>query len=186
MSKSVGILEPSRLMKRLLEGAVRKLSPDELSESINGQLSPEESVLRLKEFLRSTDYLDYVETRSLLLVEVGSFLESLRVDAIDFGKDRARDQFLRTLQLMLDQTQKQMPELDDMISKIGKAHAEMFVQAAMAGVAAYRAGLESKLRDKGETETLHMLLSDDDWAEIDLTAQEGARRALEMRVVEDD
>ncbi len=180
--KSVGILEPSRLMKRLLEGAVRKLSPEELSASVNGQLSPEECVVRLKEFLRSTDYLDYVETRSLLLVEVGNFLESLREDAIDFGKDRSRDQFLRTLQLMLEQTQKQMPELDDMISKIGKAHAEMFVQAAMAGVAAYRAGLEAKFREK----EIHTVLSDEEWAEVGLVAQEGARKALEMRVIENE
>src|SRR5690606_10992798 len=113
------------------------------------------------------------------------FLESLRSDAIDFGKDRARDQCLRTLQLMLDQTQKQMPEMDDNINKIGKSHAEMFVQAAMAGVAAYRAGLESKLRDKGETELLFTVLNDDEWAELGLTAQEGARKALEMRVIED-
>ena len=184
MSKSVGILEPSRLMKRLLEGAVRKLTPEQLSESVNGQLTPEECLLKLKEFLRSTDYLDYVETRSLLLVEVGNFLESLRVDAIDFGKDRARDQFLRTLQLMLEQTQKQMPELDDMISKIGKAHAEMFVQAAMAGISSYRAGLEAILRERGQLEVL--TLSDEEWAEIEEGAQSGARRALEMRVIEDE
>lgn len=178
-----GILEPSRLMKRLLDGAIRKMTPQELSASVNGQLSPEECVVRLREFLGSVDYLDDVAFRRLLLVEIGNFLESLRTDAIDLGAPRARDTFLKTLKIMLDEASRQMPELDDMISTIGKAHAEMFVQASMAGIAAYRAGLEERLKSHG-VPGLEEILAEEDWSALSEVAHEGAMRSLEMRVVD--
>src|SRR5205823_5743116 len=63
--------------KRLLQYARQNLSPNEMSEQFQGLLSPSRCIARVREILRSHDYLSQVERRALVLLDMIELKEIL-------------------------------------------------------------------------------------------------------------
>jgi hypothetical protein len=78
LSKTVGEEgELSATDKRLLVMAKQNLTPDEMAEQMGFGFTPVRCVQRIREILRSHDYLDQTEKRALILLDMTELKEIL-------------------------------------------------------------------------------------------------------------
>lgn len=138
------LLPQSKLDSRLIRGAAKRMSPEELSEYVNGQLTPAQCVVRIKDYLKSIDFLTEVEQRKFYLLQAAEFLESMRSDVMDMGDSKARTTYLGTLKLLVDSSAKTIESLDDVVNTLSARHAQFFTDAIIAAVGAARAEYEAR------------------------------------------
>lgn len=128
--KAVSILPPSSIDRRLIRGAAKYLTPQELSESVLGQLSPAQAQDRVLELLESKTILDEVKERRLLLIQMAEHL--------DWMKDQRENPkswtaISRMYKVLSDQIERSNINVADITGKLGQEHAMYFVEALSLG-----------------------------------------------------
>ena len=120
---------------RLLNGAARGLSPNELSRSINGTLGPAECAVRVREMLADKAFWSPVERKQLLLHRVNQVVD----DLFDVAGNSKDSQDYSALIRALDLARKTMSEMEgtteaEMQAMVRLQAAQMvqFIQAALA------------------------------------------------------
>jgi hypothetical protein len=137
--------ELSATDKRLLQYARQNLSPDEMAEKFGGLLTPARCVQRVREILRSHDYLSQVERRALILLDMIELKEIL-LDHVrneggevtnpntgetyySFGDPRWAGNLVKLLAEMNKLISADRGDIDAARIKIRRRHAEIFMRA---------------------------------------------------------
>lgn len=144
----MGSVARSAIDRRLLKAAAKFASPEELSEAVNGQLTPAQAIDRVKVLLASQDVYTEIEQRRLLLLQMAEFMEHLQEQAKEANNPAAWAALNRTFKLLSDQIERSAINVEDVSTKLGKAHARYFVEGYME---AFHEIL-SALRDRGVLE----------------------------------
>lgn len=118
--------------RRLLKAAAKFASPEELSEAVNGQLSPAQAIDRVKVLLSSSDVYSEVEQRRLLLLQMADFVAYLKEQAHS-DNPQAWAALNRGFKLLSDQLERSNINIDDISTKLGKAHARFYMEGFMQG-----------------------------------------------------
>lgn len=125
-------LEPSWVIdRRLLEKAAEgfgQVTPEELSEAVQGHYNPAEAQLRVKEILSTWDAYTVIEEHKLLLFKAVKFLNSMERD-VHFGDPQARNTYLQGLRYVGEIFEKTSQHLADKESSLSQRNAEIMVEA---------------------------------------------------------
>lgn len=140
----MGIIARSAIDRRLLKAAAKFASPEQLSDAVNGQLTPAQAIDRVKTLLASQDVYSEVEQRRLLLIQMAEFMDYMQEQAQDANNDKAWAALNRTFKLVSDQIERTNINIDDVSTKLGKAHAQYYVQGYMEGFNAILAELRAR------------------------------------------
>jgi hypothetical protein len=140
----MGIIARSAIDRRLLKAAAKFGSPEQLSDAVNGQLTPAQAIDRVKTLLASQDVYSEVEQRRLLLIQMAEFMDYMQEQAQDANNDKAWAALNRTFKLVSDQIERTNINIDDVSTKLGKAHAQYYVQGYMEGFNAILAELRER------------------------------------------
>lgn len=127
----MGIVSKSAIDRRLLKAAAKFASPEQLSEAVNGQLTPAQAIDRVKTLLASQDVYSEVEQRRLLLLQMAEFMDYMQEQAQDANNPAAWSALNRTFKLISDQIERTNINIDDVSTKLGKAHARYFIEGYM-------------------------------------------------------
>jgi predicted Rossmann fold nucleotide-binding protein DprA/Smf involved in DNA uptake len=141
----MGIVAKSATDRRLLKAAAKFASPEQLSEAVNGQLTPAQAIDRVKTLLASQDVYSEVEQRRLLLLQMAEFMDYMQEQAQDANNDKAWAALNRTFKLVSDQIERTNINIDDVSTKLGRSHAQYYVQGYMQGFTA----ILDALRERG-------------------------------------
>lgn len=116
---------------KLLDEAAKFKSPREISESLNGALSPERVASRINELLDSKmDYLTVKRMEQLHMHDLQNMKVQLQENMEDWGKDGdAAGPLIRLLKLIGDRIDKMAKDADDKVALISKQQAEGFIAA---------------------------------------------------------
>lgn len=104
-----------------------KRTPKQLSEALDGWLTPEQAALRLKELL-SGDLLSDLEERKLLLLDARIFLSQLQ-DDVNMGDAKARTEYLKALRFVAERLDKSELSVDLISTKLSTAYAQVMASA---------------------------------------------------------
>ena len=127
----MGVIARSAIDRRLLKAAAKFASPEQLSDAVNGQLTPAQAIDRVKFLLASQDVYTEVEQRRLLLVQMADFMEHLQEQAKDANNPQAWAALNRTFKLLSDQIERSAINIEDVSTKLAKSHARYFVEGYM-------------------------------------------------------
>lgn len=139
----------SMLDKKLLRYASSRMTPEQMSEALEGILSPAAAAQRVREILRSWDWLAIVEQKALILMDMielkdilmsrvkaeGGFIEDEKTgqQAYSFGDPRWASALQKTLDSMNKLVSTQQASLDAERQGLRKAHAMVMVRALEMG-----------------------------------------------------
>lgn len=129
----MGIIARSAIDRRLLKAAAKFASPEQLSEAVNGQLTPAQAIDRVKVLLASQDVYSEVEQRRLLLLQMAEFMDYMQEQAQDANNPQAWAALNRTFKLVSDQIERTNINIDDVSTKLGRAHAQYYVEGYVTG-----------------------------------------------------
>lgn len=135
------ILPASSMDRRLIRAAAKYASPVELSEAVNGMLTPEQAQNRVLEILESKTILDEIQERRILLVRMSEHLDWMMDQK---GSDKSWSAIAKMFKLVSDQIERSNISLTDVSTKLAADQARMFVDGYMMGFNA----LLKKLKDK--------------------------------------
>ena len=124
-------LMPKQSIDRRLIKAAMKIghTAQDLSDAVNGQLSPAQALDRTSELLTGATIWDEVQERRLLLIRMGAWLDELQAT---HGKNlKAAGAINRAFKLVSDQLERSHVNLEDISTKLADSHAEYFVTAVM-------------------------------------------------------
>lgn len=121
---SSSIIPPAALDRRLIDAQRQYMSPEEMSRHVNGQLSPAECLVRVREILTSKSQLDEVMERRLLLIDMAEHLAWLKNQRDD--KD-SWTHISRVYKLLSDQIERANLNVADVSTKLASMYAEYFV-----------------------------------------------------------
>ena len=127
-------LLPKQSIDRRLILAATKIghTAQDLSDAVNNELSPAQALARVHELLKSMSIYDENDERKLLYIRMGKWLDDLQET---HGKNlKAAGAINRAFKLLSDQLNRSQANLDDISTKLGETHAQMFVTAVMRGV----------------------------------------------------
>lgn len=139
---SNSILPASAVDRRLIRGAAKYMTPQELSDSILNQMTPAQCVDRVNHLLESKTSFDEVKERRLMLMRMSEHLDWLMEQHKD--NDKAWGAIAKQFKLVSDQVERSNITLTDVSSKLGMDQAEYFVQGFVVGFEA----LLKKLGDR--------------------------------------
>ncbi|AWY05854.1 hypothetical protein SEA_TANDEM_30 [Microbacterium phage Tandem] len=152
---SNSILPASAVDRRLIRGAAQYLSPQELSDSILGQLSPAECIDRVNVLLESKTSFDEVKERRLMLIRMSDHLDWLEKQR---DNPKAWGAIAKQFKLVSDQIERSNITLTDVSSKLGADQAQFFVQGFVVGFDAILKKLDERL-DIPEEEIIELMES---------------------------
>jgi hypothetical protein len=132
----MGNIAKSATDRRLLKAAAKFASPEQLSEAVNGQLTPAQAIDRVKTLLASQDVYSEVEQRRLLLLQMAEFMDYMKEQAQEANNPQAWAALNRTFKLVSDQIELTNINVDDVSTKLGKAHANYYISGYMSGFTA--------------------------------------------------
>lgn len=127
---SNSILPASAVDRRLMRGAAQYLSPQELSDSILGQLTPAQCIDRVNHLLESKTSFDEVKERRLMLIRMSDHLDWLEKQR---DNPKAWGAIAKQYKLVSDQIERSNITLTDVSSKLGTDQAAFFVQGFVLG-----------------------------------------------------
>lgn len=134
----------SKVDQRLLVAAVsEKRSAKELSAAVNGFLTPEEALLRLKQLLSDTNPLDDVEERKLLVLDARRVMGILN-DSVEAGNTQAIETYRKYLTTVADRLDKAMVNVDAISTKLTTAYAQVMADSVLAAFEAMPKALEER------------------------------------------
>lgn len=139
---SNSILPASAVDRRLIRGAAKYLSANELSESVLGQLTPAQCQDRVIELLDSKTILNEVQERRMLLVRMSEHLDWIQGQR---DNPKAWGAIAKQFKLVSDQIERANVTLTDVSSKLGAEQASFFVQGYVVGFDAILKRLEDQL-----------------------------------------
>lgn len=128
---SNSILPASSVDRRLIRGAAKYLTPQELSDSILNQMTPAQCIDRVNYLLENKTSFDEVKERRLMLMRMSDHLDFL-MDGHQ-GNDKAWGAIAKQFKLVSDQIERSNITLTDVSSKLGSDQAAYFVQAFVVG-----------------------------------------------------
>ena len=138
-------LMPKQSIDRRLIKAAMKIghTAQDLSDAVNGQLSPAQALDRTSELLTGATIWDEVQERRLLLIRMGAWLDELQAT---HGKNlKAAGAINRAFKLVSDQLERSRLNVEDIDMRLAEKHSEMFVTGYL------RAMQEVINRFQGET-----------------------------------
>lgn len=124
-------LLPKQSIDRRLILAATKIghTAQDLSDAVNNELSPAQALARVHELLNAISIHDEVDERRLLLIRMGQWLDDLQTT---HGKNlKAAGAINRAFKLVSDQLERSKINIQDVSTRLGEAHAEMFVTAVL-------------------------------------------------------
>lgn len=130
MSETNAILPASSIDRRLLRAASKYATPQEMSEAVLGKLSPAQCLERLNQILESKTSLDEVKERRLLLVQMTEHLDWMKSQR---ENEKAWGPIVAMYKTVSDQIERSNINLTDVSSKLGKDHAQYFIDGFMMG-----------------------------------------------------
>lgn len=125
-------IQNSAIDRRLLRAAAKFASPEQLSEAVNGQLTPAQAIDRVKALLASQDVYTDLEQRRLLMMQMADFIDYLREQAYA-DNPAAWAALNRSLKLLSDQIERSNIDIDDVSTKLGRAHANYYIEGYFQG-----------------------------------------------------
>ena len=124
----------------LLAGALEDLSAEEISRRLNGAMRPERIILRLKELLGASDFLDDTMRERALLRVLQKRVTELQA-ASDLDSIKVQGAFVKEL---LAQINKRKNTVDDALGRLYQSQARIMAEAI--AIAFERAILELQKR----------------------------------------
>ena len=124
-------LMPKRSIDHRLIKAAMKMghTAQDLSDAVNGQLTPAQALNRTSELLTNATIWDEEQERRLFLLRVSAWLDELQEA---HGKNlKAAPSINRAFKLVSDQLERSRVNIDDVSTKLASHHAEYFVTAVM-------------------------------------------------------
>lgn len=122
-------LLPKQSVDRRLILAATKIghTGQDLSDAVNGQMSPAQAVARVHELLNASTIYDEVQERKLLLIRMGKWLDDLQER---HGKNlKAAGAINGAFKMVSTQLERSKINIADVSSKLSADHAEFFVTA---------------------------------------------------------
>ena len=126
-------LMPKQSIDRRLIRAAMKIghTAQDLSDAVNGQLSPAQALDRTSELLTGATIWDEVQERRLLLIRMGAWLDELQAT---HGKNlKAAGAINRAFKLVSDQLERSKINITDVNVRLAEAHASYFVTGILRG-----------------------------------------------------
>lgn len=116
---------------KLLDEAAKFKSPREISEALNGAISPERAAARINELLDSKmDYLSVKRMEQLHMHDLQQMKVLLQEKLETWGEEGdAAGPLIRLFKLIGDRIDKMAKDADDKVALISKQQAEGFVKA---------------------------------------------------------
>lgn len=134
----------SKVDQRLLTAAVsEKRSAKALSEAVNGFLTPEQALLRLKELLSDSNPLSDLEERRLLVLDARRVMGLLN-ENVEAGDVRAMETYRKYLTTVADRLDKAMVNVDLISTKLTTAYAQIMADSVLAAFEAMPKALEER------------------------------------------
>lgn len=121
----------SALDVKLLDEAAKMKSPREISEALNGAISPERAAARINELLDSRmDYLTVKRMEALHMHDLQTMKVVLQEKIDDWGSEGdAVGPLIRLFKLIGDRLDKMAKDADDKVALISKEQARGFIKA---------------------------------------------------------
>lgn len=117
--------------RALLKAAMSdKRTPKQLSEALDGWLTPEQAALRLKELL-SGDLLSDLEEQRLVLLDARIHLERLD-EMIESGNLKALPEYAKLLRFIAERLDKASLNVDQIDTRIHEDHGKYWFMSLMA------------------------------------------------------
>lgn len=134
----------SKVDQRLLTAAVsEKRSAKALSDAVNGFLTPEQALLRLKELLSDSNPLSDMEERRLLVLDARRVMGILN-DSVEAGDVKAMETYRKYLTTVADRLDKAMVNVDLISTKLTTAYAQTMADAIVAAFSQVPKALEER------------------------------------------
>lgn len=127
---AVSILPPSSIDRRLIRGAAKYMTAQQLSEYVLGQLTPAQAQNRVIELLESKTILDEVKERRLLLVQMAEHLDWMKEQR---DNPKSWTAISRMYKILSDQIERSTINVSDITGKLAAEHAMYFVEALNVG-----------------------------------------------------
>lgn len=176
LSKPVGYADGLSVTdKRLLALARRSMSPEEISEELGGLISPARAAQRIREILRSHDWLSMEEQQGLLLLDMlelrdilmdhvrneGGLIEDPRGGGTyySFGDPRWSANLIRLLDTMGKQILAAKADVDTVKVQLRRKHAAVMTQAIEVAFRIVARGVLERTEEVDE-QTMLALLED--------------------------
>lgn len=118
------------------------MSPQELSDSILGQMTPAQCIDRVNHLLESKTSFDEVKERRLMLIRMSDHLDWLEKQR---DNDKSWGAIAKQFKLVSDQIERSNITLTDVSSKLGSDQAAFFVQGFIQGFEAILKKLDDRL-----------------------------------------
>lgn len=174
LSKPVGAADGLSVTdRRLLALARRNLSPEEISEELGGLISPARAAQRIREILRSHDWLSIEEQQGLLLLDMielkeillehvreeGGLIEDPRSGGTyySFGDPRWSANLIRLLGEMSKMILAARTDVESIKTTLRRKHAAVMTQAIQVTFAIVARGVTSRTRDLDERDMIELL-----------------------------
>ena len=162
---STGILPAKSIDRRLLRAASKfNATAQDLSEAVNGQLTPAQALDRAHTLLDEVTIFDEVKERRLLLIQMAEHLAWMQEQR---ENPKSWASIPRIMKLVSDQIERANINIEDVSTKLAAEQARMFVEG-------FVRGFDFSLRDFAER---HEIVIDEEEV-LELT-QSGAVRAEE-------
>jgi hypothetical protein len=87
---------------KLLVGASKNLSPEQLSAEVKGVVSPAVAAQRVRDILKSKDWLSFAEKKKLILEDAYFLLGTLRSQMQGYVDEKQAAAFLKTIKQVAD------------------------------------------------------------------------------------
>lgn len=140
------IIPKDAIDRRLLTLAASKVgqvSAVELSEAVNGILTPAQAKLRVDHLLNDLDTFTVAQQSKLVLIEATNLLQALRDSALNVGVDKQQVTYLATLKFIADRLDANTIKIDDIVTRFSRDHAQFFVNAIYAAFEIVRLELDA-------------------------------------------
>lgn len=116
------------LDRKLLRAAADGLSPKEMSQAVNGIVSPEQAAQRVRDLLENRNWLTYFEQEQLLLESINDIIASLRT-GIDAGSVQHINTALKALKMKQDQINKNRIDPEKLANQVREGQARIMLAA---------------------------------------------------------
>ena len=137
-------MHSTKLDQKLLLAAIsEKRSAKELSRAVNGVITPEQALLRLKELLDVSDPLSEAEERKLLILDARRVMAILNT-SVEAGDIQAIGEYRRFLETVAKRLDAAEVNVDAIATKLTGAYAQIMSSAISAAFEAMPRALEQR------------------------------------------
>lgn len=114
---------------KLLEGASRNLNPEQLSAEVKGVVSPAVAAQRVKDILKSKDWLSYAERKKLVLEDAYFLLGKLRTQMEGYVDEKQASAFLKNIKQIAELLDHANAGNEKTLMQVREIHARVMAMA---------------------------------------------------------